>query len=176
MSKQDICRTIVFARIANKPQLNELFGKEDATHFSESCISYLSTIARQHKGTIVKTQYEGLMCRFQNADDAVIAGKAMHQDLMYIKISDRPGAPPPNISIGINTDAANKKNDKDSATTEKAVAKLAAIGPSGQIITTKKVVTHLAADIKPFVRPFNPNTANGKNGKMKLYDIVWSTE
>ncbi len=173
MPKKDMSMTILSVDISNRTQLDELFGEKESKGLAKSCISYLSTIAKQHQGTSIKTVNNGLTCCFEDANYAVKAGKAMHQDLKYINISDMPEFTPPNIRIGIHYGDVTMEDDNISGAAIKIASGLLGVAEPRQIIITKQAVDLLNQEIQTLVKHTDKVKIKNEKGKLEIYDVLW---
>jgi adenylate cyclase len=176
MPKKDLSMTVLSADIANRAQLDELLGEKESKGLVKSCISYLSTIAKQHQSTIIKTVDNGLTCCFEDANYAVKAGKAMHHDLKYINVSDMPEFTPPNIRIGIHYGDVKMEGDNISGEAIKMAARLLGIAKPRQIIITKQAVDLLNQDIQTIVKHTDKVKIKGKKLELEIYDVLWEND
>ena len=81
MAKEDLILTVLFADIANSTRLYETLGNMAAKNLIADCLSVLSRAAVSHKGTVVKTIGDEIMCTFTNVDNAVYAAIEMNRNL-----------------------------------------------------------------------------------------------
>jgi PAS domain S-box-containing protein len=97
--------SILFADIRGFTSLSEQMTPEDNFRFINAFLSRMEPSIREHKGFIDKYIGDGLMALFSgSADDALQASISMLKRLAeYNKTRQRPGRPPLQIGIGINT-------------------------------------------------------------------------
>ncbi len=176
MPEKDLSKTVLSADIANRAQLDELLGEKESKVLVKSCISYLSAIAKQHQSTLVKTVDNGLMCCFEDVNYAVKAGKAMHQDLKYINVSDMPEFTPPNTRIGIHYGDVKIEDDNISGGAIKIASGLLGVAEPRQIIITKQAVALLNQDIQTLVKHTDKIKINDTKGKLEIYDVLWEID
>ena len=65
--------TIMFVDIGGSTQMYETLGDEVAKHAVDICVSHLSDAVTANRGAVIKTIGDGVMCRFETADDALQA-------------------------------------------------------------------------------------------------------
>ena len=113
MERKTLSLTILFADIAGSTRFYEILGDRSAQKLVEESLSWLSDVACRHQGTVIKTIGDELMCIFQEADDAVIAAKAMQNSLENMPSVGGCNVNPPNIYIGIHTGSVIKKGNDE---------------------------------------------------------------
>lgn len=97
--------TVMFADIRSFTTICEGLSSSQAFEFINNYLIELGPVIRQHHGFIDKFIGDAIMALFQNAEDAVLAGIAMHQRLAaFNKRLELSGQKPIAIGIGINTD------------------------------------------------------------------------
>ena len=83
MPRETASLAILFADIAKSTNIYETLGDKIAQNIIGTCLSLLGNITQQHKGTVIKTIGDEIMCTFHTANEAVEAAKAMHIDMRY---------------------------------------------------------------------------------------------
>ena len=105
MGRENVTLAILFADIANSTHLYETLGNKKARNLIGACLSLLSEVTSEYRGTVVKTIGDEIMCTFPNPNDAVEAAISMNQSLMDMPIDDPPGTFPPQYLCGDPTGA-----------------------------------------------------------------------
>ena len=70
---------VLFADIARSTQIYERLGDRRAQKLMDTCLSRLSEATRRHRGELIKTIGDEVMCTFRNVDDAIAAAVEMNQ-------------------------------------------------------------------------------------------------
>ena len=70
MTGQTIQCVVMFADVAGSTAMYENLGDVEARGRISKALDSLISICKKHKGTLVKTIGDEIMCRFKNADDA----------------------------------------------------------------------------------------------------------
>ena len=81
MVRENITLAILFADIAKSTHLYETLGNKKAQSLIGNCLSLLSRITSQHKGVVIKTIGDEIMCTFPGANEAVEAAMAIQPKL-----------------------------------------------------------------------------------------------
>lgn len=171
---RDITRlAILFADIAKSTQIYETLGGKAAQDFIGSCLSRLAEVTLQHRGNVIKTIGDEIMCTFLNANDAVTAAKAMHHEFEQITIPDKPGFWAPNIYVGIQFGPVVKERGDVFGDAVNVAARMVAIAGQRQILTTEETVTTLSAEQRASANCIDRTTIKGKSGEVDIYEIIW---
>lgn len=164
---------ILFADIAKSTQLYEKLGDTLAQNLIGTCISLLADITRQHKGTVIKTIGDEIMCTFPTANDAVEAAKEMHQELEQITVPDHPSFTPPNIYVGIQAGPVVKEENDVFGDAVNVAARMVSLAKQRQILTTKEVFSQVSPENQEASRRIDRTTIKGKSGTIDIYEVVW---
>jgi class 3 adenylate cyclase len=174
MARKNVTLTILFADIANSTHLYETLGNEDARNLIGDCISLLSKVTLNHRGTVVKTIGDEIMCTFPTATDAVEAAMDMNLRLMDMPVDNLPGTFPPNIYVGIQEGPVIVDDDKDVfGDAVNVAAYLVESAKQRQIITTEETLEVLKPELKRAARHIDKTIIKGKAGEIDIYEIVW---
>jgi len=167
---------ILFADIAKSTHLYVTLGDKAARHLIVSCISLMADVSARHKGTVIKTIGDEIMCTFPTADSAVEAAIDMHQGLEELPIPDRPGFPPPNIYVGIQWGSVIQEGNDVFGDAVNVAARMVAMAKQRQIITTQDTIDVLSQEHQGSARVVDKTTVKGKSGEMLIYEILWEKE
>ena len=174
MARENVTLAILFADIANSTRLYETLGNEDARNLIGDCISLLSKVALNHRGTVVKTIGDEIMCTFRNATDAVEAAIDMNLSIMDMPVENLSGTFPPNIYVGIQEGPVIVEDDKDVfGDAVNVAAHLVGSAKQRQIIITEETLKVLEPDLKSAARHIDKTIIKGKAGEINIYEIVW---
>ncbi len=176
MSKENTSQIVLFVHMANTPDLNKNLGEESTQSLIKSGLSYLSIIAQQHMGTVIKNTDDGLICTFEDAGHAVEAGKTMHMDIEQVLISEKPKSIPPCISVGLHFGPIKKDEEDVSGEAINVVQKLVQIPCHRKIITTQETIDHFSADIQSLIQPLDSEESDDNLADQKLYEIIWEID
>jgi class 3 adenylate cyclase len=81
MSRRIDCCSILFADIAGSTQIYEILGDRRAQRMVAACLSKLSEVVQHHRGEVIKTIGDEVMCTFAKVDDAIQAAAAMNHNI-----------------------------------------------------------------------------------------------
>jgi len=173
MSRNVATLAILFADIAGSTKIYETLGSKMAQDFVGSCLSTLTEVTLQHKGNIIKTIGDEIMCTFAGVDDAVIAAKAMHHEIDEIAIPDTPGFWAPNIYVGIQLGEVVEEKGDVFGDAVNVAARMEAMADQRQILTTEETVKALSPELRDSANCIDRTTLKGKSGQIDIYEIVW---
>jgi len=173
MPRETATVAILFADIAKSTQIYESLGNKIAQNLIAVCLSHLSNVTLKHKGTIIKTIGDELMCTFPTPYDAVEAAKEMHQTLEEIVIPEKPGYPPPNIYVGIQYGRVVMEKGDVFGDAVNVAARMVSYAKQRQIITTDETIKALPPGHDTMVQCIDSTNIKGKSGKIDIYEIIW---
>ena len=176
MVRETVTLAILFADIAKSTNLYETLGNKTAQTLIGSCLSLLSKVTLQHKGTIIKTIGDEIMCTFPSADDAVEAAIDMNRDLEKLKIDGLPGVAPPNIYVGIQSGPVIREKSDVFGDAVNVAARMVSMAKQRQIVTTEDTINVLKPEHKNSARIIDKTVIKGKSGEMNIYEVVWEQQ
>ena len=135
--------------------------------------SVLSEVTVRHHGSVIKTIGDEVMCTFPSADDAVEAGKEMHQALGNMTIEEKPGYDPPNIYVGIHLGPVIREENDVFGDAVNVAARMVALAKQRQIITTEQTVEALSPEQRGCVQCIDKTIVKGKSGELNIYEVIW---
>jgi len=164
---------ILFADICGSTALYEKWGNETALKVITSTLNILILEVAKHKGTLIKTIGDEIMCSFPSIDLATKAACAMHFEID----AQRPGVEQSiQVRIGFHYgEVIHKANDVFGDTVNIA-ARVAEITRAGQIMTTQAVIDSLPAGYRNKVRPVMRAAFRGKQDSYALFQILWEPD
>jgi class 3 adenylate cyclase len=127
----------------------------------------------KHKGTLIKTIGDEVMCSFPSIDLAVRSACAMH---IAIDAQNPGGDGPISVRIGFNYgEVIHKENDVYGDTVNVA-ARITAKTRARQIMTTQTVINSLPPSFTNKVRPIKHAEIRGKQAPLALFQIMWEPD
>lgn len=172
-SQQSRKMAVLFADICGSTALYEQLGNETALNMITSTLNLLKQEVARHKGSLIKTIGDEIMCTFPNALRAAQAARAMHQ----VIDTKRPGGEHQiAVRIGLHFgDVILKANDVFGDTVNVA-ARIASITRGQQTMTTQEVIDALPEDFGHKAIPITRASFRGKQDTLAVYQLVWETE
>lgn len=164
---------VMFADICGSTSLYDKFGNEVALQIITNTLNILILEVAKHKGTLIKTIGDEIMCSFPRIDLAIQAASAMQ----FAIDAQKPGGDYPiNVRIGFHFgEVIHKANDLFGDTVNVA-ARVAAITRARQIMTTQAVIDYLPPAFAGKVRPIMRAEIRGKPDPFSLFQIIWEPD
>ncbi|BCK88134.1 hypothetical protein MIZ01_1935 [Sideroxyarcus emersonii] len=164
---------VLFADICGSTALYDQLGNEAALNMITRTLNLLKQEVASHKGTLIKTIGDEIMCTFPNAARAAQAARAMHQVLD----AEKPGGEHPiAVRIGLHFgDVILKANDVFGDTVNIA-ARIASITRARQIMTTQDVIDVLPAELGHRAIPIARASLRGKQDALEVFQLVWGAD
>jgi adenylate cyclase len=157
---------VVFADISGSTQLYVQHGDTAARTIIAKALDYLATVTKEHRGTVIKTIGDEVMCRFPSADDGFDAAVGMQRRLKT-RVCIRVGLQWGDVVLqagDVFGDAVN------------VAARVAAIAKRDQIVTTEQTVQALTGPRSGMARQFDRVAVKGREGELVLHMIDWDDE
>jgi class 3 adenylate cyclase len=163
---------VVFADICGSTSLYDLLGNEAALNMVTRTLNLLKQETAKHKGTLIKTIGDEVMCTFPNALLAVQAARAMHISID----AEKPGGElPVSVRIGIHFGEVILKANDVFGDTVNVAGRIASITRARQIVTSQAVINALPIEYKDKIVPINRTSVRGKKDSLAMFQVLWET-
>ncbi len=163
--------TILFADIVGSTRLYEILGDENAEALISGTLKQLAQIVTGNNGRIIKTIGDELMCRFDEAEQAVSAAKSMHEYLA------KKAAPSKDYKLAIRVGAHHgpiiESEGDVFGDTVNLAARIAGLARGGKTMITGYTLDRLPQATRDRCRHFTHTTVKGKEQPLDVYDVVW---
>ncbi|MEW5735570.1 MAG: adenylate/guanylate cyclase domain-containing protein [Thermodesulfobacteriota bacterium] len=176
MAEQEIPLTILFADIAKSTHLYEILGDVAAQKIIGVVLANLSQVAERHRGKIVKTIGDAVMCTFTSVNDAVEAAWDMQVTIGRLGFLEYPQISSLNIYVGLHSGLVVEREGDVFGDAVNVAARMAEIAKPRQILTTEKTVSELAPELAVMARCADTTTLKGKTGEVKIFEVVWEQQ
>jgi class 3 adenylate cyclase len=177
MAQKTANLAILFADISGSTKLFEILGDAVARHKIAQCIEMLTEITKRHKGTVIKTIGDEVMCTFPAADSAATAACDMHESLDD-EATEMTAAGPVKlrVRVGFHFGQAILEGGDVFGDSVNVAARMVAQAKAGQIITTQHTVEHLPPILRASSRFIDRAPVKGKKETIDIYEIIWQEE
>lgn len=166
-------RGIVFADISGSTRLFEQLGDTQARSVVSHCLDLMSQVTRQFGGTIIKTIGDEIMSSFPDPDSTIYACVSMQENVS----ADMSAGFPLMIRVGAHFGPVIVQEDGDVYGDSVNLAKrLSDIARANQIITSEDTVNGLSPVIQQDAREFDRAGVKGKEGVLRIFEIVWKKD
>jgi class 3 adenylate cyclase len=164
---------VLFADICGSTALYDRFGNEVALNMITSTLNLLKQEVARHRGTMIKTIGDEVMCTFPNALWAAQAARAMHLAVD----GEKPGGEHPiAVRIGLHFgDVILKANDVFGDTVNVA-ARIASITRARQTMTTQEVIDILPPESGHKAVSVTRASFRGKQDALDVFQLLWEPE
>ena len=163
---------VLFADISESTSLYQKLGDAAARAIVSESLELISTVVGRHKGRVVKTIGDEVMCVFPTADLALVAASEMQTAIT----TARPGNHPVVIHIGLHHGPVLVEGDDVFGDTVNVAAYLAAVASGEQILTTQATENCLSDALKSCVRPIFHTVLKGATDETRVYQVLWRTD
>lgn len=168
---------ILFADISGSTRLYEILGDVAARTKVANCLEMLTTVIKQHHGTVIKTIGDEIMCTFPSAEDAATAACEMHE-MLEDDITEQTAAGPISLSIrvGMHYGPAILESGDVFGDAVNVAARMASMAKGNQIITTQGAVDEMSPIMRASPRFIDRAPVKGKKETMDIYEVLWQQE
>lgn len=166
-------QTILFADVAGSTSLYDQIGDVDAQSRIAKCLEFMTTICTRHNGNLVKHIGDEILCRFDSAEDGILAISEIQNTAQ-----DEPSISRYNLHVraGLNTGMTIIKESDVFGDTVNVAARMAALANEDQIICTEDTINAIQDDTSISSRALDPLFVKGKENKINVYEILWAPE
>ncbi len=177
MAPKTINLTILFADISGSTRLYEVLGDAPARAKVAGCLRSLTEVTERHRGTVIKTIGDEIMCTFPTAAGAVEAACDMHEEIDD-EATEMTSAGPISLSIrvGLHHGPAILESGDVFGDAVNVAARMASMAKSGQIITTQTTIEELPPVLKASSRFIDRAPVKGKKEMMDIFEVLWQQE
>lgn len=170
-SQQTRKMAVLFADICGSTALYDQLGNETALNMVTRTLNLLKQEVARHKGTLIKTIGDEIMCTFPNPLRAAQAARAMHE----VIDAERPGDEHEiAVRIGLHFgDVILKANDVFGDTVNVA-ARIASVTRAHQTMTTQEIIDALPEDLGHRAIPIARASFRGKQDTLSVYQLTWN--
>ncbi len=169
---------IMFADISGSTQLYERLGDAAARRMVQECLNDMSEVVKNHKGVLVGTIGDEILCTFANVQQAVAAACEMHRLLPGSTNKDDLPSKQGSLSIrvGLHYGSALRESGDIFGDAVNVAARMVAQAKAGQIITTRVTVEKLPVDLQATTRLIDRAPIKGKKEEIELYEVIWQAD
>ncbi|MCC7411218.1 MAG: FHA domain-containing protein [Gammaproteobacteria bacterium] len=168
---------ILFADVSGSTRLFEMLGDVTARHMIAECLELLTDVTVRHKGVVIKTIGDEIMCTFPSAEAAVTAACEMHECLEEesAELTDkRPVAL--RIRIGLHFGPAILEGGDVFGDAVNVAARMASLSKASQIITTQMTIEELPPILRASTRFIDRAPVKGKKETIDIFEVIWQQE
>ena len=164
---------ILFADISGSTALYDKLGNVEALHLVTLSLDIMIAEVAPHKGTLIKTIGDEIMCTFPTAADALDAARAMQLAMER----ERPGKNQSlYIRIGFHYGEVIHDGNDAFGDAVNVAARVASITRARQILTTQAAVDTLPDDLRNKIRHVARAEFRGKEQALDVFQVNWEQD
>jgi class 3 adenylate cyclase len=172
--KRDVA--VLFADIANSTQLYERLGDSRALAVVSSCLARLSEVTQRHRGSVIKTIGDAVLCTYPTAAGAVLAARNMQQAVEGLAVSGAGQLNKPSLYIGIHTGPVMRFRADIFGETVNLASRMVALAKPRQILMTESTLENLDSNFRTSVRFVGIDRVKGVSEALKIYEYLWEVD
>lgn len=173
MSKQLEKLAILFADISGSTALYDTLGDARARELVARCLALMASRLAPHRGTLVKTIGDEIMCIFPDAEGALRAACEMQETVE----KDKPGGDTPMfIRIGFHFGEVIREDGDVFGDAVNVAARVTEVSRARQIIATQAAVDELPPYFRGKARQIRRTSVKGKQDQLDIFQIVWQDD
>jgi len=160
---------VMFADICGSTALYDQLGNEAALNMITRTVNLMKQEIAKHKGTLIKTIGDEVMCTFPNAALAADAARAMH---LAIDKRKPGGEQAIALRIGIHFGEVILKANDVFGDTVNVAARIASITRARQTMTSQELVDVLPQSFEDKIVPVTRASFRGKQDSMAVFQLL----
>ncbi|GAB6096864.1 hypothetical protein JCM14469_31170 [Desulfatiferula olefinivorans] len=171
--RKTLSAAVLFADIARSTQLYDILGDKRAQLQISTWLKILSEITARHRGLVIKKIGDEVLCTFRTVEDAVSAGKEMHQILDGMPVKDAPEVGSPNIYIGIHWGRVIVEGGDIFGDVVNVAARLVGMAKQRQILISEEALNTLPPNERHHTTYIDTEVVKGKGEEIRYYEYIW---
>ena len=161
---------ILFADISGSTMLYETLGNVAARQMVVRCLGMMTAKLAAHRGTLIKTIGDEIMCSFPSAAAALRAACDMQEAVE----SGKPGGDTPMyVRIGFNFGEVLRETNDVHGDVVNVAARITEVARARQILATLAAVEALPAELRDRARHIRRANIKGRQAALDLFRIGW---
>lgn len=161
---------VLFADISGSTTLYETLGDTLAKQIIDECLLGMRAATARHRGRVVKTIGDELMCVFPDADSVAVAASEMQQsvnDLPVVSGVKRA------IRVGFHVGPVIEAEGDVFGDTVNTAARMAGLAKGQQIYTTLAAVQMMSPIVRSQTRRIAALSVRGKGDEVEVCEVLW---
>ncbi|MCC6535042.1 MAG: adenylate/guanylate cyclase domain-containing protein [Burkholderiales bacterium] len=163
-------RAVVFADITGSAALYEALGDARALSIITRALVVLEEQVYAHRGRVVKTIGEALMCLFADASSAGAAAIGLQQRMEHF-VADASVALA--LKIGVRSGALIEEHGDVFGDAVNVAARLVKLANPGQILTDGPTAAAMRATLRRRAREIDRRRMKGKSNEIEIVELGW---
>jgi len=164
---------IFFADVCQSVVLYDRLGDEAAAELMMHCLSLTGERVVAHRGRLIDTRGDEVLCLFDRAEDALDTARDLHA---MIRSEARMVAHDMAFRIGVHCGPVIESDGNLYGDAVNVAARLAGKAKADQTVLSSDVVGHFSEDPGDQVRPLGEASVRGKRGPRELFELLDQSE
>lgn len=162
--------TVLFADVSESTRLYNDLGDAKAKEILEGFMEMMSIVILKHRGRIIKTIGDEVMCIFDNADLAAAAAIGMQEKVILANCKQQHQV---TLRIGFHHGRVIREAQDVFGDTVNIAARMVSQAKGNQVLTTEDTIKSMISTSPDDIRYVDKTRVKGKSEMMRLYEIVW---
>ena len=161
---------VLFADIAGSTKLYDALGDTDAKIMIDEALVALQVITQRHRGRVIKTIGDEVMCVFPGAERGFLAAMDMQTVVNALVVTKGVKRM---IRVGFHAGPVIEEKGDVFGDTVNVAARMAGLAKGMQIMTTRTTVDALPAALRASTRPIASLAVKGKAEELVVCEVLW---
>jgi class 3 adenylate cyclase len=163
-------RTVLFADLTGAPALYQRLGDVSALSILTRCLVVMEEEVYQHRGDLVKTVGEEMLCLFSDCNAAAAAAIAMQQRMEHVAAD---GSVPLGLRVGLHCGPLIEEHGDVFGDGVNLAARLLKLAGAGQILTDAASLRAMRAPLRRRARSIERRRLKGKSSEVEIVELGW---
>lgn len=161
---------VLFADIAGSTKLYEVLGDTEAKFLIDDALTAMQVITKRHRGRVVKTIGDELMCVFSSAERGFLAATDMQTVVNALVVTKGVKRM---IRVGFHAGPVIEEKGDVFGDTVNVAARVAGLAKGMQIMTSRTTVDALPPALRASTRPIASVAVKGKADLLVVCEVLW---
>ena len=161
---------VLFADIAGSTRLYEALGDAEAKTLIDEALIALTVITQRHRGRVIKTIGDELMCVFPSAERGFLAATDMQTVVNALVVTKGVKRM---IRVGFHAGAVIEEKGDVFGDTVNVAARIAGLAKGMQVMTSRTTVDALPVALRASTRPIAAVAVKGKADDLVICEVLW---
>lgn len=161
---------VLFADISGSTKLYEALGDAEAKVLIDEALIGMKAITRRHRGRVIKTIGDEVMCVFPDAERGFMAATDMQTLVNALVVTKGVKRM---IRVGFHAGPVIEEKGDVFGDTVNVAARMAGLAKGMQIMTTRTTVDALPAALRASTRPIAALAVKGKADDLAVCEVLW---
>ncbi len=161
---------VLFADVSGSTKLYEALGDTEAKVLIDEALIGMKVITKRHRGRVIKTIGDELMCVFPNAERGFMAATEMQTLVNALVVTKGVKRM---IRVGFHAGPVIEEKGDVFGDTVNVAARMAGLAKGMQIMTTRTTVDALPAALRASTRQIAALAVKGKADDLAVCEVLW---